>query len=858
MSVLERLVSVDSGARARGRRAGAALRQRRRGASRGLGADGAAGAGQGARGALSLYGRLTDVNEHKLGAHGSALDVVLAAVREFPSELPLWERAGALARLLRPPHGSGGDAARGAARQARRDARVRAVRARGAPARGQAGRSDRRHAVPRSACSLSPSNEVAFQRLKDILTAAERWSELEALYDRAARVTDDLDRRVDMLVEVALICEEITEDAPKATSYYERILEIDPVHDAAIRALDRLYLKQGRSKELAALLERRLETAVGDEAFELKLRLAKLQLELLQPDKAIGHVEDVLRERIGDYEARELAERMLAIGELRPRAARALETVLRIARRSARSWCACWPSGSKSLTASEVGRRAARPACGASPCCATTACTTTRARSDALAELVPMDPLDPEARGRLLEIGRRVSAHERVADVLVKAADKADTSAVKGEILTAVARIYEDLLADPTRAEGIYRRILKLDETDAELVLPAAKALERIYVAAGESTKLAEMLRLQVQHEQDGGTRRELFGRLGTLSQSVLNDEAGAIAAWKSRVDESPDDSEALAALDRLYESAGRFRDLVSVLQRRREASSDAELRRSLMTREAETLWKKLDSVPGGDRRVPRAGRRVRAEPRLAQRARSACSALAKRWEELSETYERHLDLCDSDDERLEILAKLGDIKREQLADAAGAIEVYRRAPRPAHDARRRAGRALGKLLESSDNATRREAALILKPIFESEGDHERLLTTLLIEVDTTRRPDREAERPGGGHEGRRGTAQRRPARLRAGRARRALRGRSLRPGAVVHAHGAAGQRHVAPGRVHQAAVRRRAGDLRRRRAADRHAQDRRLWPGTSWPIAIWRAPTTRRRSSCGPRTSRP
>jgi hypothetical protein len=41
----------------------------------------------------------------------------------------------------------------------------------------------------------------------------------------------------------------------------------------------------------------------------------------------MGHVEDVLRERVGDYEARELAERMLAIGELRPRAARALETV---------------------------------------------------------------------------------------------------------------------------------------------------------------------------------------------------------------------------------------------------------------------------------------------------------------------------------------------------------------------------------------------------------------------------------------------------------------------------------------------------------------------------------------------------
>lgn len=686
---------------------------------------------------LSLYGRLADVNEHKLSAHGSALDVVLAAVREFPRDLGLWERADALAGASGRPTDLAEtfrEVLRG-----KHDATLECELSERAARLHEDKLGDPIGATPylERVLSLSPGNEAAFQRLKDILTAAERWSELEALYDRAARATDDLARRVEMLVEVALICEEITEDAPKATSYYERILEIDPVHDGAIRALDRLYLKQGKSRELAALLERRLETAVGDEAFELKLRLAKLQLELHQPDKAIGHVEDVLRERIGDYEARELAERMLAIGELRPRAARALETVYE-SRDEVRDLVRVLAIRLESLTSSEAADER-RDLLRRIAMLRDDRLHDDQGALDALAELVPMDPLDPEARSRLLEIGRRVSAHERVADVLVKASEKADSSASKGEILTAVARIYEELLADPTRAEGIYRRISKLDETDAELVLPAAKSLERIYVASGESTKLAEMLRLQVQHEQDGATRRELFGRLGTLSQSVLNDEAGAIAAWKSRVDENPDDSEALAALDRLYESAGRYRDLVSVLQRRRDASSDGELRRSLMTREAETLWKKLDSVP----EAIDAYRALVDEFGASRDSLSALEALfasGKRWEELSETYEKHLDLCDTDDERLEILAKLGDIKREHLDDPVSAIEVYRRALglRTTH-AESRA--ALGKLLTSADNATRREAALILKPIFEAEGDNEQLLTTQLIEVDTSDDP---------------------------------------------------------------------------------------------------------------------
>ncbi|HYQ14626.1 MAG TPA: hypothetical protein VEQ58_02680, partial [Polyangiaceae bacterium] len=402
----------------------------------------------------ALYGRLADVNEQKLGAFGSALDVMLAAVREFPSDLPLWDRAESLSGSAGRPT----DLA---------EAMREVLRGKLEPALDSelSERAARLHedklgdpigATPylERVLMLSPSNEAAFQRLKDILTAAERWSELEALYDRASRATEDLVRRVEMLVEVALICEEIIEDPAKATGYYERILEIDPLHDAAIRALDRLYLKQGKNRELSALLERRLETAVGDEAFELKLRLAKLQLDQLQPEKAMGHVEDVLRERVGDYEARELAERMLSIGELRPRAARALEIVYE-ARDEVRDLVRVLAIRLETLNTAETADER-RELLRRIAMLRDDRLHDDGGALDALAELVPMDPLDTDSRARLLEIGRRVAAHERVAEVLTRASDKADSAIVKGEILTAVARIYEDLLADPGRAEATY------------------------------------------------------------------------------------------------------------------------------------------------------------------------------------------------------------------------------------------------------------------------------------------------------------------------------------------------------------------------------------------------------------------
>lgn len=683
---------------------------------------------------LPLYLRLADAQQHKLSSYGSALDVVLEAVRQYPSELSLWDRADELAQLAGRPTDLAEafrEVMRGTLPEAldvelsERAARLHEDRL-----------GDPIGATPylERVLSLSPGNEAAFQRLKDILTAAERWGDLEALYDRASSATDDPTRRAEMLVEVALICEEIIEDPEKATRYYERILEVDPLHDVSVRALDRLYVRQGKDQQLAALLEKRLETATGDEAFDLKLRLAKLDLDLHRPEKSMLLVEDVLGERINDFQARELTERMLDIGELRQRAARLLETVYQ-ARDEIRDLVRVLEvrlEGFGSDPANEDRRELLRRIA---------TLRDDRLHDDesalrTLSLLVPADPLDVDARKRLLEIGRRLDSNQRVAEVLTEAAERADSEPLRGEILMQVARICEELLNDRGRAERVYRRVLVLDESDAELVLPAARALERIYIAENENAKLAEMLRVQVKLEQSGAVRRELFGRLGELCQGVLGDNDGAIAAWKARVEENPDDEQALAALDRLYELTERYRDLVSVLERRREASADGDLRRTLMTRSAETLWQKLSAVS----EAIDAYQALIAEFGPTGSSLSALEALfgsASRWEELSDTLERHLDVAENDTERLELFAKLGDLKRDHLSDVPGALEVYRRAL--ALDSKHGPSRsALEKQLDADEPQWRREAAQILHPIYESEADYEHLLRVLEIEVATS------------------------------------------------------------------------------------------------------------------------
>ena len=57
---------------------------------------------------------------------------------------------------------------------------------------------------------------------------------------------------------------------------------------------------------------------------------------------------------------------------------------------------------------------------------------------------------------------------------------------------------------------------------------------------------------------------------LGTIFVEQGNPD-GAIAAWRSRLEENPGDPAALGALDRLYERTERWRDLVQILESRRD-----------------------------------------------------------------------------------------------------------------------------------------------------------------------------------------------------------------------------------------------------------------------------------------------
>ncbi|NUP12755.1 MAG: hypothetical protein HOW73_42485 [Polyangiaceae bacterium] len=704
---------------------------------------------------LELLVSLAEVEEKKLSSPGAAFDVTLSALNEFPSEMSLWDRAHDLsARAGRPTDlaeayrahiiTTDPEEARVISREVELELCDRAASLHDE----QLGDSDGALPYLKRILAMDPTNDKAFERLKQILTGAERWGELEELFDQAAQGAEEPAQKIALLNEVAMIAEEVIGMPPKAIAYHERILEIDPLYVSSLDALEKLYEDEERYGDLAALLERRLETAIEEEAVDIRLYLGRLYLEqLLVPDRALSHIEEILRTRHDDADARELAERMLEIGSLKLRTACLLEGVYE-ARDEIRSLVRMLEIRLESLPASvEAGAEEGAPSNEERKTLLRRIGELKDERLhddagafEALAQLVPLVPDDEGVRERFIEIGKRLAKQDRVAAVLSTAAENAESKAVRAEIMMLVASLLETSLGDSTRAEEVYRKVLAIDPDEVSIVVPAARALSRLQAENGKHGALAETLEIEVKLEESVEARKALYERLGDLYEQMLNDRAKATEAWRARLADDASDELALAALERLYEADNKNRELVDILRKREEVTSDSNERRRAMVKAAEILAGPLDDVTEATQ-AWRAVLESFGADRAAHAALAKLYEKADRHQDLAEIIDADLALADDEADRIKLHRRLGDVRRLHLGDLDGALEAYRQALaiEPSDNATRS---ALEQMLDLPD--ARRNVAEVLHPLYEADGDAEKLLRVLDIEAEVA---DSSAER---------------------------------------------------------------------------------------------------------------
>ncbi|MET0285281.1 MAG: tetratricopeptide repeat protein [Polyangiales bacterium] len=518
-----------------------------------------------------------------------------------------------------------------------------------------------------------PGSESAYEGLRELYTTRERWDDLKQLYSQRIEHTLDPSQRLELLLQVCFLYEEILDDVEQAIVSYEAVLALDPAHSTSRRALERLYARAERWRSLLELYAVERQDAEGKDAIELGFQIGELHEQKLgEPQQAVDLYAAVLDEQPTHLRAQEALSRLLNERSQRQRVAGLLAPIY--AAQGAYAELAkvlevqleqLPEPGARTdvlMRLGEIKERELRDLPGA---------------YDAYARAVDADPADPNAREQLARIAPAANRVAQRAALLEQVLPRVSETRVRSEILIELAQLYDVALSDRARALDAYTRLIDVDPHDGEQVLPAARALERLHVEQGDHAKLAEDLRLQINFERDSLDKARLLTRLAELHELKLGDLPRAIEAYVERLDLDPNDAGTLLALENLYETRRDFPRLIGILQRRDANAGNDDEARTLARRVGviyERELKDLDAAITAYQDV--LGRFGNDRPTLMALARVYDGAGRK--QDLLEVLQQELELVAEPNDRAEVRFRAAELQRLHTNAPDAALESYR------------------------------------------------------------------------------------------------------------------------------------------------------------------------------------
>lgn len=576
---------------------------------------------------------------------------------------------------------------------------------------------------------LQPGNVDAFQRLEAILRDREDWLKLAELYNQMAAHRQDKQEQLAFLRASVQILAALPGEEEKAFKLHQHILRLDPTDPDSRTAMSERLAAAGRFGDIAKLYEQAIAAdPPPSEEDLLALREQAIELyadRLHELEKALPHAEEVLKKNPDSELAWRTCEQLLTHKTLAARAAAAIESVY-----TAREQ---YEDAARMLTIQIDSVRGPRRLEAQKRLAALQfQHLGDLAAAFSLYEgILTVDPSDDEVRARYRSIGAALDRRLDVTRVLTRASAGAKDPIVRAKIAADLGELFLET-GDAKRARASLQTAVELGLSD-DAGVRAARALVDLCDQASDWPALAAVLDRLSDIDPDVDARAGAAERLAKLREETLGDAQGAIAAYRKLIG-SPLESEALPALERLYEATGDEVSLADVLERRAALETDSAAARDLAFRAADLRaarstdmgavldgWRRFLQTYGPSREI-----HARILPLLERESR---------WDELAQTLDADAGLA-SPDERIPILAKLAQVRSSKLSDGAGALEAYRQAldiDRSDKTCRQAVERMLG------TGEHRLAAADVLEPIYREEGASAGLLKVLEVRADVAK-----------------------------------------------------------------------------------------------------------------------
>ncbi|WP_197041054.1 tetratricopeptide repeat protein [Chondromyces apiculatus] len=542
----------------------------------------------------------------------------------------------------------------------------------------------------RRVLEIDPSNLHAAESLERIFRSAERYRELSETLQLKAEILDDINEKKAAFFAAASIEEDVLERHEAAIAVYGKVLQLDSEDLRAVDALIKLYLGLSRWPDLLAVYQSKADLVVDSEdkkriyyqigaVYERELNDVQNAIDTYQrvleidPDdmQALGRL-DVLYQMSRNWP--ELLSVLQHEAEIATDPAESISYQYRIAELYEkhlddvsraidlyRDLLQQMPDHEPALKALEVIKDGTKEPLGAA---------------------LVLEPIY-DASG---EWQKLIS----VLEVQVRAAE--DPYA-KVDLLHRIGRLAEEMLSDHVTAFETYARAVAVDVSNEE----SLSNLERLAMIVNRWQDVAALYDAELNRLADDSARFvELGIRLAQIFETQLDDVDNAVARYRRVLEVEPENKTAVSALDRLFTTTERWRDLVEILVREAELGDSPEEILEYKYRLGvvhQTRLNDLGEAIAAYREVLLAA--PEHTPTLEALEGLFASGIkqmeigeileplyqsAGEWEKLASVYEAELAHQKEQSDRLAMYYRQAELHEERLLSMDGALGVYVRA----------------------------------------------------------------------------------------------------------------------------------------------------------------------------------
>ncbi|MBI2894767.1 MAG: tetratricopeptide repeat protein [Deltaproteobacteria bacterium] len=300
--------------------------------------------------------------------------------------------------------------------------------------------------------------------------------------------------------------------------------------------------------------------------------------------------------------------------------------------------------------------------------------------------VIEIDGSNAEATDFLKQMYEKRRDWDKLVGILRREADRLTEVADRTSRYVEMAQLATDKIKRPNICIELWQKVLEGDEMHEG----ALTALSGLYERNKDWGLLAAVLEKEVELTADAAARINLLQKLGMIYGDKLNDDAGAVRAWKALLELQPGDRRAqeqlkkryLAlgawdALEEFYAEGGKWDEFIRVLEREVEQPNATDATKVQLLFKLAQLWReKKEKI---DRSAKCYEKVLSIEPRDLDAALALIPIYegAQDHKHLAGAIEVQLGHATDPGERLELLRRVAGLYADKTREAGKAFDRY-------------------------------------------------------------------------------------------------------------------------------------------------------------------------------------